>query len=282
MKDEGCWVSCLAPELADKKMTAPVSVIIPCYRAATTIARALASVAAQSQSPFEVIVVDDASDDDTRKSLKGLVKEYGESWLKLFFFEKNRGPAAARNYGWARASQTWIAFLDADDTWHVDKLALQLNFMESHPKFALSGHLCGDPQTSAPPSGLAQRFRVSECSLSRLLYSNRLRTPTVMLRRDITLRFPEEQRYGEDYHLWLSFLGAGGRAAFLDLPLAATHKPAFGASGQSAALWPMEKGELAALFAVWRKGHISWPKFTGAVAWSLLKFIRRLLITKFR
>jgi glycosyltransferase involved in cell wall biosynthesis len=280
MKDEGCWVSCLELELANKRESVPVSVVIPCYRAASTIVRALNSVAAQSQIPYEVIVVDDASDDDTCKILRGLVKEYGESWLKVFFLEKNRGPASARNYGWEQASQPWVAFLDADDTWHVDKLALQLKIMESHPEFALSGHLCGASRTSA--SGLPPRFRVSECSLSGLLYSNCLRTPTVMLRRDITLRFPEEQRYGEDYHLWLSFLGAGGRAAFLDLPLAATHKPAFGAGGQSAALWSMEKGELKALLAVRSKGYISWSKFVGVVSWSLLKFIRRLLITKFR
>ena len=274
------WVSDLELECVAKREAAPVSVIIPSYRAAATIARALASVAAQGQRPYEVIVVDDASDDDTCKILKGLVKEYGESWLKVFFFEKNQGPAAARNYGWEQASQPWIAFLDADDTWHVDKLALQLGVMASHPEFTLSGHLCGTSQTSA--SGLPPHFRVSECSLLRLLYANILRTPTVMLRRNITLRFPQGQRYSEDYHLWLSFLGTGGRAAFLELPLAATHKPAFGAGGQSAALWPMEKGELKALFAVRSKGHISWPKFAGAVSWSLLKFIRRRLITRFR
>ncbi|MEA1922992.1 MAG: glycosyltransferase family 2 protein [Pseudomonadota bacterium] len=274
------WVSDLVPECVGKREAAPVSVIIPCYRAAATIARALASVAAQSQSPHEVIVVDDASDDDTCKILKGLVKEYTEGWLKVFFLEKNRGPAAARNYGWERASQPWVAFLDADDTWHVDKLALQLGFMEEHPEFALSGHFCGTAQASA--SGLPPRFRVFECSLSGLLFRNILRTPSVMLCRDITLRFPEGQRYSEDYHLWLSFLGTGGRAAFLDLPLAATHKPAFGAGGQSAALWPMEKGELTALLAVRRKGHISWPTFVTVVSWSLLKFIRRLLITRLR
>ncbi|MEA3347773.1 MAG: glycosyltransferase family A protein [Pseudomonadota bacterium] len=263
-----------------KKETAPVSVIIPCYRAASTIARALNSVAAQSYRPYEVIIVDDASDDETPKVLSLLLKEYGESWLKLFFLESNQGPATARNYGWEQASRPWIAFLDADDTWHADKLALQSGFMESHPEIGLSGHLCGASQILV--SGLPTRFRISECSLSGLLYSNSLRTPTVVLRRDIALRFPEDRRYGEDYHLWLSFLGAGGRAAFLNLPLAATHKPAFGVSGQSAALWRMEKGELAALFAVWYREQISLAKFVWVAGWSLFKFIRRLLITGFR
>ena len=274
------WRDTRAELVLAKKETAPVSVVIPCYRAASTIARALNSVAAQSYRPYEVIIVDDASDDETPKVLSLLLKEYGESWLKLFFLESNQGPATARNYGWEQASRPWVAFLDADDTWHGDKLALQLGFMESHPEIGLSGHLCGAPQTLV--SGLPTRFRISECYLSGLLYSNYLRTPTVVLRREITLRFPEGRRYGEDYHLWLSFLGAGGRAAFLNLPLAATHKPAFGVSGQSAALWRMEKGELAALFAVWYREQISLAKFVWVAGWSLLKFIRRLLITGLR
>lgn len=280
MKDEGCWASCLALERADKKEPAPVSVIIPCYRAASTIARALKSVAAQSYRPYEVIVVDDASDDDTLKVLKRLVKEYGESWLRVFLLEENRGPAAARNYGWEKASQPYIAFLDADDTWHTEKIALQLGFMESHPEIALSGHLCSVSPVYEPR--LPKHFRVSECSLRGLISSNSLRTPTVMLRSDIELRFPEGWRYGEDYHLWLSFIGAGGRAVFLDLPLAATYKPAFGKAGQSAALWRMEKAELATFVALWRKKQISLTLLAGAVSWSLIKFIRRLLITRFR
>ncbi len=263
-----------------RRETAPVSVVIPCYRAALTIARALASVAVQSCRPYEVIVVDDGSTDDTLAVLSKLEKEYGASWLKVISLEKNRGPATARNCGWELASQPWIAFLDADDTWHYDKIALQFGFMESHPEIALSGHLCSDSQTRKPR--LMKRFRVFECSLSGLLYSNSLRTPTVMVRRDIALRFPENQRYGEDYYLWLSCLGAGGRGAFLDLPLASTHKPAFGVAGQSAALWRMERGELGALAAVWYKKQISLLILAGAVGWSLLKFIRRLLITGFR
>ena len=280
LRGVGSWVSGLELKLANKKETAPVSVVIPCYRAAATIVRALTSVAVQSCRPYEMIVVDDGSDDDTLKILSLLVKEYGESWLKVFSLEKNRGPAAARNYGWERASQPFIAFLDADDSWHADKIALQFGFMESHPEIALSGHLCGASQIYEPR--LPKHFKVSECSLRGLLYSNSLRTPTVMLRRDIDLRFPEGQRYGEDYHLWLSFLGAGGQAAFLDLPLAATHKPAFGVAGQSAALWRMERGELDALVALWRKKQISLALLVGVVSWSLLKFIRRLLLTGFR
>ena len=278
----GSWVSGLELKLANKKETAPVSVVIPCYRASETIVRALISVANQSYRPCEVIVVDDGSDDDTLKVLSVLVKEYGENWLKVFTLEKNLGPAAARNYGWERASQPFIAFLDADDTWYAEKLILQLGFMESHPEIGLSGHFCKTLLTHESEPQLAKRFQVSECFFYKLLYSNCLRTPTVMLRSDIELRFPEGWRYGEDYHFWLSFLGAGGRAVFLDLPLAATYKPAFGKAGQSAALWRMEKAELATFVALWRKKKISLSLLAGAVSWSLLKFIRRLLITKFR
>lgn len=276
-REAGNGVFFLEPGFTEPEKIAPVSVIIPCYRAATTIARALASVAAQRRRPCEVIVVDDGSDDDTLEILSQLVKEYGPHWLKVFSLKKNRGPATARNYGWERATQPLIAFLDADDAWHPDKLVVQCAFMEKHPEITLCGHRCSTPETLAPRIPLQVRF--FECTLIGLLYSNSLKTQSVMLRRGITSRFPEGWRYAEDYNLWLSVVGAGGRAAVLDLALTAMHKPAFGAGGLSAALWCMERGELDSLLAVWRQRQIPFSIFVGAMVWSLLKFIRRLWLT---
>ena len=100
---------------------APVSVVIPCYRCSLTIRRALASIAQQSLKPAEVILVDDASGDGTLAVLKELASSY-PNWMRLIALETNRGAASARNEGWAAASQPFIAFLDADDTWHREKI----------------------------------------------------------------------------------------------------------------------------------------------------------------
>jgi glycosyltransferase involved in cell wall biosynthesis len=265
--------------LADQSETAAVSVIIPCYQALATIGRALASVAAQSCKPLEVIIVDDASDPETCKVLRKLADKYGADWLKIYFLRDNCGPAAARNYGWERATQPFVAFLDADDSWHKDKIALQLAFMQHYSEIDISAHSCGDILILT--GRLPKRFQVLPYSLPQLIFRNRLRTPTVMLKREVVLHFPEGLRFSEDYHLWLALLKTGSRVAFLDLSLAVIHKPAFGISGQSAALWRMEIGELKALYAVWRRGSVSVALFIATLSWSLFKFLRRLLLTVF-
>ncbi len=265
--------------LVSQNDTAAVSVVIPCYQSAATIGRALASVAAQSCKPQEVIVVDDASDSETCKVLRKLADKYGADWLKVYFLPDNCGPAAARNYGWERATQPFLAFLDADDSWHKDKIALQLAFMQHYSKIDISAHSCGDILIHV--GRLPKQFQASLYNLRQLIFRNRLRTPTVMLKREAVLRFPEGLRFSEDYFLWLALLKTGSRAAFLDIPLAVIHKPAFGVAGQSAALWLMELGELKALYAVWRRGSVSIVLFIAALSWSLFKSLRRLLLTVF-
>jgi glycosyltransferase involved in cell wall biosynthesis len=97
-----------------------ISAIIPAYNAERFIGAALDSVATQRPSPCEIIVVDDGSHDRTgeivgAKSIPGL----------RLIRQDNAGPSAARNAALALARGDWIAFLDADDLWAADKLALQ-------------------------------------------------------------------------------------------------------------------------------------------------------------
>ena len=266
--------------LSGQSDTAEVSVIIPCYQATTTIDRAIASVAAQSCKPFEVIIVDDGSDAETCNWLKELVEKYGSDWLKVYFLDKNYGPAVARNFGWEQARAPFVAFLDADDSWHKYKIALQLAFLLQNPEISICSHRCGGAVNLIRQ--LPQKFQVTSCSLKKLLLRNCLQTPTVMLKRDLVLHFPEKLRYSEDYFLWLALLKVGYSAAFIELPLTILHKPAFGYSGLSAELWQMEKGELKALQAAWNRGSVSSLYFVTAVVWSLVKYVRRVLLSSFR
>ncbi|QTN30415.1 glycosyltransferase family 2 protein [Rhodoferax sp. AJA081-3] len=121
--------------------TAPVSVVVPCYRCAATIARAVSSVAAQTLRPAEMILVDDASGDATLQQLHTLQAQHGPL-IRVVALAANAGAASARNAGWNLATQPYIAFLDADDTWHPQKLEIQYRYMQQHPEVALSGHLC--------------------------------------------------------------------------------------------------------------------------------------------
>ncbi|MCD6581322.1 MAG: glycosyltransferase family 2 protein [Desulfuromusa sp.] len=266
--------------LAGFEKTAAVSVVIPCYRADKTIERALASVANQTCKPVEVIVVDDASGDTTRYRLHKLVEKYGSDWLKIHFLSENCGPASARNFGWEQATQPFIAFLDADDSWHRDKIILQFSFMKQHPQISISGHSCGGVSILARK--LPRNFQVTNYTLKKLLFRNCLQTPTVMLKSELVLRFPMGSRFGEDYYLWLALLKVGYQAVVIDLPLTTIHKAVYGASGQSAELWQMEKGELKALKAAFNRGSISSMQFGIATVWSLFKYVRRVLLSCLR
>jgi glycosyltransferase involved in cell wall biosynthesis len=99
--------------------TPRVSVVIPAYNHAALCEKAIASALAQTLRPIEVIVVDDGSDPPC-------VIDNDDPAIRLIRLPLNRGPSAARNEGVASASGDWIAFLDADDIWEPDKLAVQL------------------------------------------------------------------------------------------------------------------------------------------------------------
>jgi len=107
----------------------PISVVMPAYNAAATIARALDSIAAQTQPPAEVIVVDDASTDAT-----GAIAAAHPLRPKILRHPTNRGGAAALHSGLEAASSDWVAFLDADDAWLPEKLAAQTEALAGEPE----------------------------------------------------------------------------------------------------------------------------------------------------
>jgi glycosyltransferase involved in cell wall biosynthesis len=108
-----------------------VSVIIPYYNDTETIERALVSVANQSFVDFEIIIVDDYS-----SQVPGSFHVPGCSApLRVIRHEENKGVAAARNTGILSSAGRWVAFLDADDAWHTDKLARQIAALEAATEY---------------------------------------------------------------------------------------------------------------------------------------------------
>jgi len=97
---------------------AAVSVVVPCYRCAVLLSVPLPRLPLKTQRPEEVILVDDASGDETREIMKKLSRQFESGWIKLVFLDENVGAGSARNAGWSIASQPYVAFLDADDAWH--------------------------------------------------------------------------------------------------------------------------------------------------------------------
>ena len=107
-----------------------VSVIIPTYNSASTLAAAIESVLGQSFKGFEIIVVDDGSTDDTRSVLS----EYIDQGKIIYLLQKNQGCGVARNNGARIAKGEFVAFLDGDDYWHAEKLAQQMEMFKKFPE----------------------------------------------------------------------------------------------------------------------------------------------------
>jgi glycosyltransferase involved in cell wall biosynthesis len=255
---------------------APITVVIPCFRCATTIGRAVQSIVKQTQKPIEVILVDDASGDDTIGLLREFEQQYS-GWIKVIALTENHGAASARNAGWAMATQPYIAFLDADDSWHHEKLSIQYEFMRNNPDVALCAHQCVWLRDNETPPVLQKDLRASKISAGSLLS-----TPTVMLKRDILFRFQEGKRCSEDLLLWQQIAFARLKVMRIESPLAYLHKPLYGSGGLSAQMWEMEKGELSNFVALYSAGSINLLLYVAGSFFSVAKFIKRLLAIRLK
>jgi glycosyltransferase involved in cell wall biosynthesis len=105
-----------------------VSAIVTCYNSAATISRAIDSIRVQSMPDLEIVVVDDASVDDTTS----IVDAIPDPRIRLIRNETNRGIGGAKNAGVAASRGRHIAFLDSDDTWVPEKLAVQMQALARH------------------------------------------------------------------------------------------------------------------------------------------------------
>ena len=266
-------------------MHASVSVVIPCFRCADTIDRAVESVYQQTLRPFELILVEDCSGDRTLEKLYELQTRYPKGWVKVIGLEQNEGPGTARNEGWKISEQDYVAFLDADDSWHPKKIELQYLWMKNNPLSVITGHKCQVVNETERRVLIAKEpsvFRAERISPEFLMLKNKFQTPGVMVKRGVPFRMLGGKRYSEDYHLWLKIIFSGGEGYFFDCTLAFLHKAEYGAGGLSGNLWKLEKGELDTYFRIHGDGHIGILKFFLVSGFSLAKYIRRVLLVFFR
>jgi len=181
-----------------------VSVIIPTYNRAELLHLAITSVLNQTLQDFEVIVVDDNSQDHTRE----VVKSFNDKRIKYVCHERNKGVAAARNTGIFSSNGDCIAFLDDDDEWFSEKLQKQFDLLERCPS------IVGAVYTGAFIVECSSRKIVDKASPKKRGYIfntvlDQMKiayTSTIFLRRqcfEAVGLFDENLEYGEDYDMWL-------------------------------------------------------------------------------
>lgn len=191
-----------------------VSVVIPVFNAAKLVGAALRSVRAQTWQDFEIVVVDDGSED--RAELEAVLREWADRIQ--YVRQANGGPARARNTGIARTTGDLVAFLDADDEWLPEKLARQVAYFERYPETGLLHTATVGARPSAALGGPPRRLF---CELYHTdFYINTL---TVMAPRrvlDAVGGFDERREiHIEDWDLWLR-IAAAYPLGYLDEPLA--------------------------------------------------------------
>jgi glycosyltransferase involved in cell wall biosynthesis len=237
---------------------------------------------AQTLLPEEIILVDDFSNDqnETVALLESLKNLYYKTNIKIVQLDKNSGPGSARNAGWKQASQPYLAFLDADDSWHPKKLEIQYQWMAANPNAVLSGHKSLKISAQQILPALPDHLVVTRVNKYSLLFSNRFPTRSVMLKRDVPYRFVPEKRYAEDYLLWLTIVFNGQSAWFLNSAMTYSYKEDFGESGLTGDLWKTQLGVLDTYRQLFNVGFISLVVFILVSGLSFLKYFRRRVITK--
>ncbi len=263
----------------------PVSVVIPCYRCENTIDEAVASVMQQTALPTELILVEDCSGDEGRTLTRlQRIQAHNESPVAITVLPlpHNRGPGEARNAGWVIATQPLLAFLDADDCWHPEKLALQSGYMLAHADVEMCFHDTLILERGERLASSHLPMEVQALHLSDMLLSNRVATRTVMLRTRIAPRFAPGLRYAEDYHLWLQILAGGHQAARIKLPLASSYKADFGAGGLTGHVAAMHAGVLQCFGMLYRDQLLSRTQFHLARTAETMKYLHRLALLALR
>ena len=185
--------------------TTDVSVVLPTFNRARTLARAMDTVLTQSASGIELVVVDDGSTDDTATVLN----EYASDRVRIAHLPDNRGPAAARNVGAKLAAGRFLAFQDSDDKWLPGRVATQLDQLRAAPaKVAVSyGHV-----RKVLPGGEAMLHpgrsqpHLDGRLFEDLAHGNFIGLPSVIMRREAfedVGGFDERLRSLEDWELML-------------------------------------------------------------------------------
>ena len=189
--------------MTNNKKNPLVSIIVPVHNGGVFIAQTIDTVANQSYRNWEMIIVDDKSDDETKR----IVEDMDMKDVRLICLEENSGAAKARNRGIKEAKGDYICFLDADDLWDKEKLKKEVDFMQRNDcAFAFTGYEFADAE--GKPNGKVV-YVPEKISYRQALKNTTIWTSTVMFdmsklgKEDI---YMPDVRRGQDTATWWKVL----------------------------------------------------------------------------
>ena len=192
-----------------------ISVVIPTFNRISLVARAIDSVLKQSLNPYEIIVVDDGSDDGTSEMIQNKYKS-----IKLIQ-QQNNGVSAARNNGIKHAKGDWIALLDSDDEWTEKKLENQVDRLIKTPEYDFCHTNEIWIRNGVRVNQRKKHEKYGGYIFDKCLDICRISPSSVLFRKNILDHvgwFDDQLPVCEDYDLWLR-ITAEYRILFIDEPL---------------------------------------------------------------
>jgi teichuronic acid biosynthesis glycosyltransferase TuaG len=248
------------------------AIIIPVYNGQAFIARAIESCLGQAALPDEIIVIDDASTDDTAS----IVRSFNSSLIRYERNEKNSGPSFSRNRGMQLATADWILFLDADDIFHTEKIRIIRECIQSDETIKSIGHafdLMGEKKIIP-----AEIPSLKKLTSREILLRNAVVTPALCVSAQNRILFNEQMSYAEDHDFILRTTEKFG-LWFLDLPLCSLQRMPLTEGGISSNKWKMRKGEMK-MYIDYCKRNNWYPAVPFLLLFSLLKHARQMLAPK--
>ena len=192
-----------------------ISVIIPTFNRAGTLKRAIESVLRQTLQPYEVIIIDDGSNDGTKELVS-----YSYPSIK-YIYQVNKGVSSARNVGIKYANGDWIALLDSDDEWLPSKLDSQVKAIRANPaiEFFHTNEIW--IRNGVQVNQMKKHKKHGGFIFEKCLDMCRISPSSVLIKKDIFDNigmFNESLKVCEDYELWLK-ITSKFPVFFLDRPL---------------------------------------------------------------
>lgn len=242
------------------------SVIIPAFNSEKTIAATLESVKNQIHKNFEVIIINDGSTDKTADICRNFIEKHALPHWQIIN-QSNRGVSFARDHGISLSKSDFLFFLDSDDTWEQQKISKTLHFMQEHDL-----DICGENLRSS-------RLKIKIKKIE-ILSKNPFVTSSVCLKKNIYIKnqgFKLDQKYSEDYNLWLKIILTGGNAGIMPEKLT-NYTIDNNPSSLSKNKKDMFECELINFQEMKKKKYINSIEYFYAVFFSSIKYLRRNIL----